>query len=176
MSHEVHEVFCRMDSREYPLPKGEVVRLEIVRLAFGQPSLVPGIQLDGESLGDALGDFALDGENVAFLFVKRLGPKVGLGAGVDQFDDHTKLTGGLPDATGDDGFDLKRLADGPGIVGLFLKSRAVLDHQVRGHREHGLDLLVHAFGEKTVLLLWADIAERHEGDPLGRAISGAYFG
>ena len=62
MSHEVHEVFCRMDSREYPLPKGEVVRLEIVRLAFGQPSLVPGIQLDGESLGDALGDFALDGE------------------------------------------------------------------------------------------------------------------
>ena len=66
--------------------------------------------------GDALGDFALDGENVAFLFVKRLGPKVGLCAGVDQFDDHTKLTGGLPDATGDDGFDLKRLADGPGIV------------------------------------------------------------
>ena len=33
-----------------------------------------------------------------------------------SFDDHTKLTGGLPDATGDDGFDLKRLADGPGIV------------------------------------------------------------
>ena len=63
----------------------EVVRLEIVRLAFGQPSLVPGIQLDGESLGDALGDFALDGENVAFLFVKCLGPKIGLGAVVDQF-------------------------------------------------------------------------------------------
>ena len=84
MSHEVHEVFCRMDSREYPLP-GEVVRLEIVRLAFGQPSLEPGVQLDGESLGDALGDFALDGENVAFLFVKCLGPKIGLGAVVDQF-------------------------------------------------------------------------------------------
>ena len=84
MSHEVHEVFCRMDSREYPLP-GEVVRFEIVRLAFGQPSLEPGVQLDGESLGDALGDFALDGENVAFLFVKCLGPKIGLGAVVDQF-------------------------------------------------------------------------------------------
>ena len=54
-------------------------------MAFGQPSLVPGIQLDGESLGDALGDFALDGENVAFLFVKCLGPKIGLGAVVDQF-------------------------------------------------------------------------------------------
>ena len=85
MSHEVHEVFCRMDSREYPLPKGEVVRLEIVRLAFGQQSLEPGVQLDGEALGDALGDFAQDGENVAFLFVKCLGPKIGLGAVVDQF-------------------------------------------------------------------------------------------
>ena len=102
-----------------------------------------------------------DGEKVALLFVKCLGQKVGRGAGVDQFDDHTKLTGGLPDAADDDGFDLMRLADGPGIVGLFLKSHAVLDHQVRGHGEHGLDLIVHALGEKTVLLLWADIAERH---------------
>ena len=59
---------------------------------------------------------------------------------------------------------------------MFLKSLAVFDHQVRGHGEHGSDLLVNAFGEKTVLLLWADIEERHEGDPLGRAISGAYFG
>ena len=67
------------------LSQGEVVRLEIVRLAFGQPSLEPGVQLDGESFGDALGDFALDGENVAFLFVKCLGPKIGLGAVVDQF-------------------------------------------------------------------------------------------
>ena len=145
-------------------------------MAFGQPSLVPGVQLDGESLGDALGDFALDGENVAFLFVKRLGPEIGLGAGVDQLDDHAQLTGGLPDTAGDDGVDLKRLADRSGIVGLCLESRAVFDHQVGGHGEHGVDLLVHAFGEKTVLLLWADIAERHEGDPLGRVISGAYFG
>ena len=138
--------------------KVEVVCLEVVRLALGQTRLVSGVQFDGKALGDALGNFALDGEDIAFLFVKRLGPKIGLGAGIDQFDDHAQLAASLPDAAGDDGVDLKRLADCPGVVRLFLEPRAVLDHQVGGHGEHGVDLLVHAFGEKIVFLLRANVA------------------
>ena len=96
MSHEVHEVFCRMDSREYPLPMRE--RLYASRLSGWR--LVSRVSNPASSLMEspsatlwAISPWMAK-TSPSFLsnvLVQRLA-SVRLWT---SFDDHTKLTGGL---------------------------------------------------------------------------------
>ena len=75
-----------------------------------------------ESIGDRLGDFALNREHIGQVAIVSLGPQVRIGPGVDQLRVHAHLFGGALHAAFQDVRDSEPFADfakvPPGRIGI----------------------------------------------------------
>src|SRR5256885_10947120 len=83
------------------MPRTEIehVRFRIDRTTLGDGCAGSGVNSHSEPFGDAARDFILDGDNVAKIAIKRLGPDVVAVGGVNKLRSNADLLAGLANTT-----------------------------------------------------------------------------
>ena len=129
----------------------EQVGLRTVGRLRGDPRLFFRRQFRPQLLGDGLGDVALDGEDIGQVAVVGLGPKMGVGPGIDQLRVHPHFARDPLHAAFEEIGDAELPADlaqvARGAAAILHHARAADHFQVGDPGQVGQDFVLHAVGE-----------------------------
>ncbi len=161
-----------IEALQFPGVPVELEGQHILCRQMGELRLFRGRYSGAQLLGDGLGNLALDAESIVERPVVALRPERRGGAGVDQLGIHPHLAGDPLHAALEQVRDAELLRDLAQIArcpGFVLHHAGAADHfEVRDLRQVGQDFVLHAVGEKRVLLVVAQVFKRQHGDALGR--------
>jgi hypothetical protein len=123
-------------------------------------------------LRDLLRDFRLDREDIRQLAIVTVRPEMCIRACIDELGGHADAVSGALDAAFEDVRHFQRLRDlgEVTLLDLFVlhHARAADDLEVGHLRQRRQNFVLHAISEERVLLVFAQILERQDGNRLAR--------